>query len=124
MENRDKKVIIIGASNKPDRYSYKALKMLQEYDYQVIPVNPVLEEIEGVPVRRTINEIDENVYAITIYMRWQLWEPLMNEIIRIKPGRVILNPGTESRELQEILEKSGIEVLEACTLVLLRTKMF
>ena len=41
-----KNVVILGASNKPDRYAYKAFRMLREYGYDVVPVNPVLDEIE------------------------------------------------------------------------------
>ncbi len=45
-------------------------------------------------------------------------------IIALKPRRVIMNPGTESESAREALEAAGILVLEACTLVMLRTDQF
>ena len=117
-------VIILGASNKPDRYAYKAQRLLMDYGHTVIPVHPVLDSIEGVVVRRSLEEVLEKVDTITIYMRPERWEPLIREMKRINPRRVILNPGTESGDQAVLLKKAGIDVLEACTLVMLRTGQF
>lgn len=123
-ENKKYTVAIIGASDKPDRYSYKALKLLKENNYEVIPINPVLEEIEGVKVYRSISIIEKKIDTITLYINPDLLKRYIDEIIRIKPRRVIFNPGTESSEIEEIFEKSGIQTIEACTLVMLRTGQF
>jgi hypothetical protein len=45
-------------------------------------------------------------------------------MINLGPDRVIMNPGTESDELEEELNGKGIAVLRACTLVMLRTDQF
>ncbi len=127
MERTDNKkytVAIIGASNKPDRYSYKALKLLKENNYEVIPINPVLEEIEGIKVYRSISMIEKKIDTITLYINPHLLKNYIDEIIRIKPRRVIFNPGTESSEIEGIFEKNGIQTIEACTLVMLRTGQF
>lgn len=119
-----KNVIILGASNKKERYAYKALRMLQEKGHSVYPVNPALESIEGTTVYKSIQEIDNPIHTITIYMRPERWNVYLQDIILLKPVRVICNPGTESMELEEKLKENGIECIEACTLVLLRTNRF
>ena len=48
----------------------------------------------------------------------------IEEIIEAKPRRIIMNPGAENSALSVRAEKAGIEVVEACTLVLLRTGQF
>jgi hypothetical protein len=45
-------------------------------------------------------------------------------MIILGPDRVIMNPGTESDEIEEELNARGIAVLRACTLVMLRTGQF
>lgn len=122
MENVN--VAILGASSKPDRYAYKAFKMLIKLGYRVFPINPNIESIEGIKVYGNISEISEKIDTLTIYMRPQRWEQHIDEIIALKPRRVICNPGTEFEQLEEKLRISGIECLDACTLVLLRTKKF
>ncbi len=120
----DKNVAVLGASDNPERYSYKALKMLTEHGYNAIPVHPVLDEIEGIKVVKSLGDIRENVYTLTVYVGPARISPLVEEIVKLKPERVILNPGTESEELKAALDKASIPYIEACTLVLLRTGQF
>jgi predicted CoA-binding protein len=115
---------ILGASDKPDRYSHRAFTMLQEHGHCVIPVHPSLTEIEGVPVVSSLEKITEPVDTLTLYLRPELSEPLAGEMIALGPRRVIFNPGTESDSLAEKLRSAGIETENACTLVLLQTGQF
>jgi len=117
-------VAILGASNKDNRYSYKALKMLQEHDHNIFPVHPVLVDIEGVNVYKSLGEIDESIDTLTVYVGPAHIGKLISEIVKMKPSRVILNPGTESEELMNSLTENQIPYLEACTLVMLRTNQF
>lgn len=117
-------VAILGASQKTERYSYKALKMLEEHDHRVYPVHPALEEIEGHKVYSTLSEIDDKIDTLTVYVSPKWIKDMIPAILELKPGRVILNPGTESEELKAELAAAGIPYQEACTLVLLRTGQF
>ena len=122
MENEN--VAILGASNKADRYSYKALNMLMENGHSVYPVHPILDSINDQTVYPSLNDIDQEIDTLTVYVGPQRIVPLIPSIISLKPKRVILNPGTESEELKTALEKEQIAYQEACTLVLLRTGQF
>lgn len=115
---------ILGASDKPDRYSHRAFTMLHEHGNKVIPVHPALTEIEGVAVVSSLSEIAEPVDTLTLYLRPELAEPLAEQMINLAPRRVIFNPGTESESLAEALKTAGIETENACTLVLLQTGQF
>jgi predicted CoA-binding protein len=117
-------VAILGASNKPDRYAYKAFVMLQEYGHTVIPVNPALDIIESVPVVKSISEITQPVSTLTLYMRPERYMPVLPDILKLKPNRVIFNPGTEFDDALATLTNSGIKGVYACTLVMLRTGQF
>ncbi|HEX7515879.1 MAG TPA: CoA-binding protein [Chthoniobacterales bacterium] len=50
--------------------------------------------------------------------------PLIDEIVSAKPRRIIMNPGAESSALEAKAEEACIEVVEGCTLVMLRTGQF
>ena len=117
-------VAVLGASPKPERYSNKAVRLLVEHDYHVIPVHPAAEKIEGLPVSKNLADIRQKIDTLTIYLAKELSGPMADHIIRLRPGRVIFNPGTENSELQQRLTEAGIEVEEACTLVLLNTGQF
>lgn len=117
-------VAILGASANPERYANKAFHMLQEYGHQPIPINPGLNMIEDVPVVPNLKELKSPVDTLTMYVRPEVSSKLENEILSLKPKRVIFNPGTENPQLQRSLENHGIHTVEGCTLVLLRTEQF
>lgn len=117
-------VVVLGASPKPLRYSNKAIRMLRDYGHRVIPVNPAQDEIEGFPVSRHVSDIREAVDTVTMYVSPAHSDGLLPELLALKPGRVIFNPGAENPALEAGLTAAGITVEEACTLVLLRTNQF
>ena len=88
------------------------------------PVHPALSKIEEVAVLPNLQSVNGEVDTLTLYVNPTISEPLADEIIALKPKRVIFNPGTESSHLVEKLEAAGISAEEACTLVLLETGQF
>lgn len=117
-------VAVLGASPKPDRYAYRAMKMLREHGHRAVPVNPAFEEILGEKCYPSIADIPEKVETVTMYLGKQRSDPLIAEIVNAKPRRIIMNPGAENDDLAAKAEAAGIEVEEACTLVLLQTRLF
>jgi uncharacterized protein len=124
MNANKERVAVLGASKKPERYSNKAVVLLKEHGHDVIPVNPVEKRIEELAVVRSLREIDGSVDTLTVYVGPRHIGEVIEEILALRPKRVILNPGTESEELKSALADNEIPFLEACTLVLLKTGQY
>ncbi len=124
MNNFEHHVAVLGASPKPARYANQCIRLLKTHGYRVTPLHPRFEEIEDLPVTHRLTEIGEPVDTLTLYVGPQHLAPQADDIVRLRPGRVIFNPGTESRVVQSHLDDAGIEWFEACTLVMLRTDQF
>ncbi|MCB1091562.1 MAG: CoA-binding protein [Verrucomicrobiae bacterium] len=124
MNKRLERVVILGASDKPDRYAYRALAMLREHGHEPVPVHPALPVVEGIPVTKDLGSVEGAVDTLTLYVNPTISEEMADAIIALNPGRVIFNPGTESVILQGQLSDAGIPFEEACTLVLLSTGQF
>lgn len=124
MEKTMRTVVVLGASDKRERHSNRAIRLLKSEGYHVIPVHPTLETIEGIPVVHSLREIQEPVDTLSVYLSPDRCRPLIDDIIALRPGRVILNPYTEFDEIKERLTQAGIPFLEACTLVMLSTGQF
>jgi len=119
------KVAVLGASTNPERYSNQAVRLLLKYKHDVVPVNPAQSEIEGLAVVKTLNDLDAGeIDTVTMYVGARHSDPLRDSLVALRPRRVIFNPGAENPGLASALEDAGIEVEEACTLVLLRTGVF
>lgn len=121
---RAETVAILGASPKPNRYAYKALELLHQYGHRTVPINPSFEEILGEKCYPTISDAPGPIDTVTLYLGEARSNPLIDEIINAKPRRIIMNPGAENPSLAERAEEAGIEVVEGCTLVMLRTGQF
>lgn len=122
--NANLTVAVLGASTNPERYSNMAVRRLRAAGHRVIPIHPAHSEIEGLPVTQFLAEIKDPVDTLTLYVGPQRLTPLISDILRLAPRRVIFNPGTESPEAAAALDRAGITHLEACTLVLLQTGQF
>ena len=119
----NKRTIVIGASNNPDRYSFKAVSLLHQYGHEVFPLGikkGAIGQIEILNDKVDLTDID----TVTMYVNPTLQQEWYFYILNVKPKRVIFNPGTENLKFQTLLEAHGIECVEACTLVLLRTGQY
>lgn len=119
-----KNVAVVGASPKPDRYSHKAMRMLQECGYNPIPVAPARQEILGRKVYAALAAVPEPIDTVTMYVGPSHQASVLDDVVRIKPRRIIFNPGAENPGEYDRLRQAGVQVLDACTLILLRTGQF
>lgn len=118
-----KKTLIIGASTNPSRYSYLAAQMLTQAGHPIVNIGIDKGELFGEPIKRA-EEPHNDIHSITLYISPRLQPQYYDYIIGTKPQRIIFNPGTENKELRDLAEQAGIETIEACTLVLIRTGQF
>ena len=118
-----KKTLIIGASNNPERYAYKAAERLLHYGHEIELLGLRNDEIFGKTIdtdRKQYTDLD----TVTMYIGPQRQPDYYDYIISLKPQRVIFNPGTENSDFEELLTENGIKFEEACTLVLLGTGQY
>ena len=118
------RVAVLGASTKPDRFSFQAVRLLKQKGYQPIPVHPAGHFVDGVPGVKSLDEIKDPVDTLTMYVNSQISDELKDQILNLNPRRVIFNPGAENKELAEALKKAGIEIVEDCTLVMLGAGLY
>ena len=118
-----KKTLIIGASNNPERYAYKAAQRLLAHDIEIEMVGLKAVEVFGQIVDTEKKEFDD-IDTVTLYVGPKNQPEYYDYILSLKPNRVIFNPGTENPEFELLLVENGIIAEEACTLVLLGTGQY
>lgn len=117
------RTLVIGASPNPERYSYKAVMKLIEHGHEPIGIGVKDGRIGNLTILKGMPRI-EGVNTVSLYIGPERQPEYYDYIIGLKPKRLIMNPGTENPEFARKAEKSGIEVVEACTLVLLATGQY
>ncbi|MCR4440022.1 MAG: CoA-binding protein [bacterium] len=124
MSEATKTVVVVGASPKRERYSNRAVRLLLEHGYRVVPVHPVQREIEGLRAVADLTQVEPPVHTVTMYVACEKSRQSGPAIIALQPARVIFNPGAECPELEQELADHGILCVRACTLLLLRCGEF
>lgn len=116
------KVMVLGASENSSRYSYKAILKLNEYGHQVFAIGKKAGEVRGVPVKTIFptHKID----TISIYLNLSNQKEYYERILDLDPNRIIFNPGAENEELFNLAKSQNIDVINACTLVMLSLGVF
>jgi len=117
-------VAVLGASDQPDRYSFKAIQMLRDHGHTVFPVSPKNLSLPSMKVYQAVADVPQPLHTITLYINPSRLETMANEIIEARPIRVIFNPGTEHAEVERRFQEADIKTIEACTLVMLSTGQF
>jgi predicted CoA-binding protein len=118
----NKRTLVIGASENPERYSNIAINMLRDYKYDVVAVGNKTGQLRDVQIVREMPT--SGIHTVTLYVSAKNQAIFIAPILALKPVRVIFNPGTENPEFEQALRINGIETIEACTLVMLRTGQY
>ncbi len=117
-------VAVVGASEKPDRYANRALRMLLSHGFRPVPVSRSGKDMLSLKGYASLADIPDRIDTVTMYVSPDKQAPVVRDILAVRPRRVIFNPGAENPEAAALLARHGISVVEACTLVLLSTGQF
>ena len=116
------KTLVIGASENPERYSYKAVQMLRAHEKDVIAFGRKEGIIGDTVITKQLPE--KVIETVTLYSNAEAQKEYYDYLIALHPKRIIFNPGTENEELYDLLKANDIKPLEACTLVMLSTGQY
>ena len=117
------KTLVLGASPKPHRYANKAIRKLREYGHEVVAVAKRKDTAWGVEIVTGMPDM-KDIDTVTMYLGQENQKEYYSYIIALHPNRIIFNPGAENPELAAMATEAGIEVIDACTLVLLATGQY
>lgn len=119
-----KRTVVLGASDNPDRYAYKAYHRLKRHGHEAIPVGIKNAELDGQKIITDKTQPIEDVDTVTLYVGPRNQPMWYDYILSLKPKRIIFNPGTENPELEQMAEQANIETLHHCTLVMLASDSY
>ena len=110
-------IAIIGASTNRAKYGNKAVRAYAAEGYTVYPINPNVDEVEGIKAYPTVLDVPGDIDEASFYLppKWGL--AAADSVIEKGIPIVYLNPGAESPELVEKLVDAGVEVIQACSIV-------
>jgi len=113
---RQRTVAVIGASNNRNKYGNKAVRAYAAMGYQVYPISPHEDQIEGLRAYKSVLDVPGPVDRVTIYVPPKVGMRVIEEVARKGVAEVFLNPGADSEELLMRARELGLEPVVACSI--------
>lgn len=106
-------IALVGASDRPDRPSYRVMAMLQDHGYRVIPVNPQItgEHVHGEFVFRELAQIGEPIDIVDIFRRPIAAGEAVDEAIAVGAKAVWMQLGVINEDAAARAEAAGLKVV-------------
>lgn len=108
---RDKKIAVVGISDKPHRASYQVAEVMIRAGYEVFPVNPTLEEVLGRKCYASLAEIPEKIDLVDIFRRPEFVEEIVDAAIAKGVNAVWMQLGIVNERAAEKALKAGLDVV-------------
>jgi hypothetical protein len=108
-----KTIAMVGASNDKTKFSYGVLRVLHETGYDMIPVNPNpnVTEIRGLPVYRSLQEIDRPVDMVEVFRPSGELHAIAEQAIAIGAKVLWGQIGVFDDRAARLAEEAGLKVV-------------
>jgi uncharacterized protein len=107
-----KTIAVVGISNKPGRDSGRIAVFLKQRGYNVLGVNPVQNDFEGIKVYRKLNDIEEDIDIVDVFRNSNAIPDLIPDVLIKKPKVLWLQLGIRNDEAVKPADEMGIQVIQ------------
>lgn len=114
MLRNSKTIAVLGMSDKPHRASYTIGRYLAAQGYRVLPVNPVLKEIDGQPCYATLDEAQAvaKIDMVDVFRASEHVPPIVDDVIRLGIPYLWLQDGVMHDEAVARATAAGVKCIE------------
>jgi hypothetical protein len=117
-KSEDTRIAVVGASNNPEKYGNIIVRNLKEKGYRVLPVNPKEDEIEGLPVYHSLDEIDQPVDIVDFVTPPKVTRKSLEAMAALGLKNAWLQDGSYDDEVLEFVARAPFKtVYDACIMV-------
>jgi predicted CoA-binding protein len=104
---------VIGATDNPQKYGNQVIKNLVSRGYEVYPVNPRLEEVEGLKCYAGLADIPDKVDVVDFVVPPEATEAILKQCLALGLNRIWLQPGSESEAAINFCHKNNLKVVHS-----------
>lgn len=109
---------VVGSTHDTSKWAYKVFHKLHSRGYNVFPVNPKQDEVDGVKCYHSLNEIEEPIDVISLIINSKAGLEVVEQAKEKGIKNIWCQPGAESQELIEKAKSYGINIIHnECVLV-------
>jgi len=106
-----KRIAVVGLSNKPDRPSYQVAAYLQAQGYEIIPVNPMVDEALGQKAVASLKDVEGEIDIVDVFRRSEEVPAVVDEAIAVGAKALWLQLGVFHEEAAQKAADHGMDVI-------------
>ena len=117
---------VVGASQDRSKYGNKVLRVYQQNNLTAFPVNPRVEQVEGLTAYPDLASIPEKVHGVSVITPPKVTEAVVEQAGELGIKNIWMQPGSESPAAVARAEELGMNVIAGgpCLLVVLGYREF
>ncbi|CAI6267134.1 putative protein YccU [Bacillus subtilis] len=108
---RSKRIAVVGLSDRPDRTSHMVSKAMQDAGYEIIPVNPTIDEALGVKAVSSLKEIDGPIDIVNVFRRSEQLPGVAEDFLETDAPVFWAQQGLVNEEAYQMLKEKGRTVI-------------
>ena len=109
------RIAVVGLSDEPYRASFGVASYLLRHGYEIIPVNPTIEEVLGLRTYSSLADVPGHVDVVDVFRRPEFIPDVARQAAEIGANALWLQLGLRSSEARSIAEEAGMDYVEdAC----------
>jgi predicted CoA-binding protein len=113
-----KSIAVVGVSRSEEKYGTKVYRLLTEHGYEVIGINPRMNELDGKKVYPDIASLPQKPDGVVIVLPPQAAVETIKAAAAAGVTQVWLQPGAESSQAVEVAAELGVNLIyDSCIMV-------
>ncbi|WP_084295479.1 CoA-binding protein [Desulfitibacter alkalitolerans] len=102
---------VVGVSSTGKKFSNRVYKDLKAKGYNVYPVNPKADEIDGNKCYKSIEELPQSVDSLLILLPPKQTEKVVKEAVAAGIKRIWMQQGAETKEAIDYCRENNVKVI-------------
>lgn len=107
-----RRIAVVGLADDPARASHKVAAFLKERGWEIIPVNPRVDDVLGIPAVPALADIDGPVDVVDVFRRPEHLPAVAREAAAIGAPALWNQLGLRSEEAAAIAAEAGMAYVE------------
>ncbi|KON88578.1 CoA-binding protein [Sporosarcina globispora] len=108
---KSKRIAVVGLSGNPERTSYMVSEAMQKAGYEIIPVNPAVDEVLGVKAVASLKDIEGHIDIVNVFRRSEFLPEIAREFAEIDADIFWAQLGVANEEAFDFLKEKGYTVI-------------
>jgi uncharacterized protein len=104
-------IAVVGMKEVTYKPSYYVPKYLLDHGYEIIPVNPLIDQVDGIKAYPDLRSLPGPVDIVDVFRRSEDIMPHAQEAMALRPRAFWMQSGIINKEAAEMLARAGILVV-------------